>query len=73
MPTKAQLESELETLRHRLKEVESASASDTQGFSSAQLFGILQFADDAIISIDENFRIKFYNQGAEKIFGCRLW
>ncbi|RMH71452.1 MAG: diguanylate cyclase [Cyanobacteria bacterium J007] len=37
--------------------------------SQARLAGILNIADDAIVSVDEHQCIQLFNQGAEKIFG----
>ncbi|MGK7919174.1 MAG: PAS domain S-box protein, partial [Trichodesmium sp.] len=37
--------------------------------SEKRLSGILEIAQDAIISVDENQNISMFNQGAEKIFG----
>ncbi|HEY9853620.1 MAG TPA: diguanylate cyclase [Leptolyngbyaceae cyanobacterium] len=37
--------------------------------SEARLAGILNIADDGIISIDEQMQVELFNQGAEKMFG----
>ncbi|MEG4109959.1 PAS domain S-box protein, partial [Microcoleus sp. S13_C5] len=37
--------------------------------SQARLSGVLDIADEAIISVDSSQRITLYNQGAERIFG----
>ncbi|KAI9135104.1 PAS domain S-box protein [Acaryochloris sp. CCMEE 5410] len=39
--------------------------------SQKRISGILEIADDAIISVDGSFTITLFNQGAEKMFGYR--
>jgi PAS domain S-box-containing protein len=49
-----------------IKRAEEASRQ-----SEARLANLINIAVDAIISVDENQRIRIFNQGAEQIFGYR--
>ena len=51
--------------------VERARAQEALRLSEAKFAGIISISSDAIVSVDEEQRIVFFNQGAEQIFRYR--
>lgn len=49
--------------------LQEGGATAASPLPDAMFAGIASIADDAIVSIDEAFRIVFFNRGAERIFG----
>lgn len=64
--TQAELKKLNETLENLVTEQTEAVRK-----SQARFAGILEIANDAIISVDRTQRITLFNQGAEKIFGYK--
>ncbi|WP_094673540.1 PAS domain S-box protein, partial [Hydrocoleum sp. CS-953] len=67
LPNPAKLEAINEILKAEIKERQQIQ--EALEASEKRLSGILEIAQDAIISVDENQNISMFNQGAEKIFG----
>ena len=66
-----QAEKEIKKLNETL-EILVAERTDALQKSQARFAGILEIANDAIISIDRTQRITLFNQGAEKMFGYKI-
>ncbi|MEG3910664.1 PAS domain S-box protein [Microcoleus sp. w2-18bC1] len=66
-----QAEKEIKKLNENL-EILVAERTDALHKSQARFAGILEIANDAIISIDRTQHITLFNQGAEKMFGYKI-
>lgn len=66
-----QAEAEIQKINETL-EILVAERTDALQKSQARFAGILEIANDAIISVDRAQRITLFNQGAEKIFGYKM-
>ncbi|MEG4811227.1 PAS domain S-box protein [Microcoleus sp. F8-D3] len=66
-----QAETEIKKLNETLEFI-VAERTDALQKSQARFAGILEIANDAIISVDRAQRITLFNQGAEKIFGYKM-
>ncbi|MEG4990008.1 PAS domain S-box protein [Microcoleus sp. BR0-C5] len=66
-----QAEAEIKKLNETL-EILVAERTDDLQKSQARFAGILEIANDAIISIDRTQRITLFNHGAEKMFGYKI-
>ncbi|MEG4351274.1 PAS domain S-box protein [Microcoleus sp. LAD1_D3] len=66
-----QAEKEIKKLNETL-EILVAERTDALQKSQARFAGILEIANDAIISVDRTQRITLFNQGAEKMFGYKM-
>ncbi|NEQ38824.1 MAG: PAS domain S-box protein [Okeania sp. SIO3I5] len=67
LPSSAKLEAMNEKLKAEIRERQLIQ--EALEASEKRLSGILEIAQNAIISVDENQNISMFNQGAEKIFG----
>ncbi|MDP8966826.1 MAG: PAS domain S-box protein [Cyanobacteriota bacterium] len=66
-----QAEKEIKKLNETL-EILVAERTDALQKSQARFAGILEIANDAIISVDRTQRITLFNKGAEKMFGYKI-
>lgn len=66
-----QAEAELKKI-NETSEILVAERTEALQKSQARFAGILEIANDAIISVDRTQRITLFNQGAEKIFGYKI-